>query len=152
LVDEPGTCIQDPEAVVCLLKPLWEKAITWGRQSVFIKHFLPEDVRPKVLAEMLTGPTKCVVIQWEPGTLVQVVRERLRIASEGMFRSLITISAPDVNEDIEFQLARVLQPPVPREMLRLLQRVFFAHLQRVGPYGRLQQEDYAEALAWYPGH
>jgi len=151
LVDEPGARIQDPEAVVCLLKPLWAKAITWGRQSVFVKYFLPEDVRPKIPAEMLTEPTKCVVIQWEPATLAQVVQERLRIASQGAFYSLTAISTPDVNEDIEFQLTCVLQPPTPREMLRLLQRVFFAHLQGVGPYGRLQQEDYAEALAWYPG-
>jgi len=151
LVDEADAYIQDPKAIVRLLKPLWEKTTAWSRQAVFVKYFLPEEVQSKIPAKMLTGPTQCVIIQWEPETLVQVVRERLRIASEGMFRSLIAISTPDVNEDIEFQLARALQPPIPREMLRLLQRVFFVHLQRVGPYGRLQQEDYAEALAWYPG-
>lgn len=151
LVDEADAYIQDPKAIIRLLKPLWAKTTAWSRQAVFVKYFLPEEVRSKIPAKMLTGPTKCVIIQWEPETLVQVVRERLRIASEGMFRSLIAISTPDVNKDIEFQLARILQPPIPREMLRLLQRVFFVHLQRVGPYGRLQQEDYAEALDWYPG-
>jgi hypothetical protein len=151
LVDEADAYIQDPKAIVRLLKPLWANTTAWSRQAVFVKYFLPEEARSKIPAKMLTGPTKCVIIQWEPETLVQVVQERLRIASQGAFYSLTAISTPDVNEDIEFQLARALQPPIPREMLRLLQRVFFVHLQRVGPCGRLQQTDYDKALDWYSG-
>ncbi|MGB9777538.1 MAG: hypothetical protein ACPL7C_13490 [Anaerolineae bacterium] len=151
LVDEADAYIQAPEEIVRLLKPLWKKTTAWSHQAVFVKYFLPDTVQPMISAKMLTGPTKCVIIKWEPETLVQVVQERLRVASEGAYHSLTAISTPDVSEDIEFQLARALQPPVPREMLRLLQRVFFVHLRRVGPYGRLEQRDYNEALDWYPG-
>lgn len=151
LVDEADAYIQEPEAIVRLLEPLWEKTTAWIRQAVFIKYFLPDAVQP-ILDKMLTDLAECVIIiKWEPETLVQVVRERLRVASEGAFCSLTVISTPDVNEDIEFQLAQVLQPPIPREMLRLIQRVFYVHLQRVGPCGWLQQEDYQDALNWYPG-
>lgn len=150
LVDEADAYVQEPKTIVRLLEPLWEKTAAWSHQAVFVKYFLPDAVRP-ILEKMLTGPTKCVIIEWEPETLVQVVRERLRVATEGAYCSLTVISTPDVHEDIEFQLARVLQPPIPREMLRLVQRVFFVHLQRVGPYGWLEHQDYQEALEWYPG-
>ncbi len=126
LVDEVDAYVQEPETIVRLLGPLWEKTTAWVHQAVFVKYFLPDAVQPLIPAKMLTEPTQCVIIKWEPETLVQVVRERLRVASEGAFRSLTAISAPDVNKDIEFQLARAPSaphppgdaPPAPESFLR----------------------------------
>jgi len=84
--------------------------------------------------------------------LAQVVQERLRLASEGGFDSFVAISTPDVADQVELRLAEVVHPALPREVIRLVQRVFYEHTRRVGPYGRLEQQDFEAALRWYAHH
>jgi hypothetical protein len=151
LVDEADAYIQDTKAIAHLLEPLWVRMAAWTEQAIFAKFFLPGGMESVIPNDRLTKATKWIIIQWDLESLVQIIRERLRVASKGAFHSLTAISTPDVRADIEYHLARVLRPSVPREMLRLLHRVFYSHIRRVGPYGLLEAQDYITALEWYPG-
>lgn len=151
LIDEADAYTQEKEVMVRLLEPLWDKTTAWAEQAVFTKFFLPSGMESVIPNNLLTGNAKWIIIQWDSESLIQVVRERLRVASKGAFDSLKAISAPDVHADIEYRLAQTLRPSVPREMLRLVERVFYSHVRRVGAYGLLEMRDYQEALEWYPG-
>jgi len=154
LVDGVDAYVQKPSSVVQLLDPLLARTRTWERSSFFVKYFLPKEFLPKMeesYQSLLTSPSKMTIIKWDVDSLVEVVQERLRAASEGMFDSLTAISRPDVSRQIERHLAEVVSPVIPREIIRLSQRVFTEHIERVGPYGRLEQRDFDAALAWYPG-
>lgn len=155
LVDGVDAHVQEPLLVVRMLEPLLKRVRAWQQQALFLKSFLPKELFP-LLEEssqsVLTAPSEVAIIEWDRKSLVKVIRERLRVASEGMFDSLMALSVPDVAPQIELRLAEAVRPVLPREMLRLVQRVFYEHARRVGPYGRLEQRDYEAAMEWYQLH
>jgi hypothetical protein len=153
LTDGVDAYVQDPSIAMQLLEPLLTRTRTWEKSGFFIKYFLTEELLPSIRElhqPLLTSPSKVTIIEWNVDSLAEVVRERLRVASEGMFDSLTAISRPDVSGQIERHLAEAISPSIPREIIRLSQRVFTEHVDRVGPYGRLEQRDFEAALAWYP--
>lgn len=154
LTDGVDAYVQDPSIAMQLLEPLLTRTRAWEKSGFFIKYFLTEELLPRIREAhkpLLTSPSKVTIIEWNVDSLAKVVRERLRVASEGMFDSLTAISRPDVPGQIERHLAEAIFPSIPREIIRLSQRVFTEHVDRVGPYGRLEQRDFETALAWYPG-
>jgi len=156
LVDGVDAYVQEPSLCLQLLEPLLARLRAWEKQALFVKCFLPRELQPilkqSAHQSLLTSPTKVVIITWKAADLANVVRERLRVASEGMFDSLSAIATPDVENRIDDHLANQARPSVPRELVLLVQRVFYEHAGRVGPYGRLEQQDFDAALRWYKGN
>lgn len=152
LVDGADAYTQEPSAILRLSEPLFIRQRTWESSKIFSKFFLPDDVFPLIqqnFPQLLTEPTKRAIIQWDQESLAAVIQERLYVASEGMYGSLEAISTREVPHPAEAVLAQATTPPVPREMVLLAQRIFTEHLQRVGPYGWLDKQDFEAALRWY---
>jgi hypothetical protein len=159
LIDGVDAYIQEPAVALRLLEPILSHTRDWQSQSLFIKGFFPGELYPLMKEEyqsLLTQKSRVVIIKWSECGLIQLVRERLRVASEGMFNSLTAISTPDVEGQIEDRLAGAVYPALPREIIRLVERVFYEHAnrqkkQKKHPQGRLEQRDFEAALEWYPG-
>jgi hypothetical protein len=158
LIDGVDAYIQEPVVALRLLEPVLSQTRDWQSQSLFIKGFFPVELYPLMERHqsLLTQESKIVIIKWTDSGLIQLVRERLRVASEGMFNSLTAISTPDVEGKIEDRLAAAVDPELPREIIRLVERVFYEHVKRQKqqskqPQGRLEQKDFDSALEWYPG-
>ena len=152
LVDGVDAYVQNPSFAARLLYPLLDRLRAWADQAFFVKFFLPEELEPilkKTHQTILTKPSRIIIIRWDKGLLARVIQERLYAASEGMYDSLEAISTRDTGGHLEEHLAEIVYPQLPREMLRLTQRVFHEHVQRVGPYGRLENQDFIAAQGWY---
>ncbi len=154
LIDGADAYTQNPRWIVRLLEPLLTRMNELTQQKIFPKFFLPDDVAPLLEQNgrsLLTEPTKMAIIQWDRDSLVAIVQDRLYIASEGMYNGLEAISSRDAPRPAEEYLVGFVTPPVPREMLLLVGRVFTEHILRVGPYGRLEGRDFEAAVQWYTG-
>jgi hypothetical protein len=145
-VDAFPETMSEPRAAVTVLKPLLERMDAWAEQQVFLKLFLPTELR-RVLPRQLTKRAKVAIIEWKPELLVEVLHARLRAASRGEFDSLDAVSAPSLR-DAEAELLAVV-PPVPRELLLLANRAIMEHVWRAGPSGGLEPEDVEAARCWY---
>ena len=149
-VDAHVETLSDPKAAMLLLRPLLDQLHSWAQKRLFLKCFLPVELQPlinSVKPNILTTDVKAVTIIWTYETLVQILRERLRVASEGMFDSFDAICIPGLR-DVEVDLVRTAKP-LPREVLVLAQRLFWEHVRHAGPVGRLEPIDLDHALAWY---
>ncbi|MBM4428751.1 MAG: hypothetical protein FJ026_00195 [Chloroflexi bacterium] len=149
-VDAHAETVSEPKAALLLLRPLLEQIHPWAQRRLFLKCFLPVELQPlirSVKPNILTKDVKAVTIIWSHETLVQILRERLRVASEGMFDSFDAICIPALR-DVEADLVRTAKP-LPREVLVLAQRLFWEHVRHAGPAGRLEPVDLDHALAWY---
>lgn len=149
LVDGADAYTQDPLAIFRIIEPILARFTDLAGQKIFPKFFLPEDVAPQIPGTLLTEPTKVVIIKWKRDSLAAIIRERLYVASEGMYDGLEAISTRDVPRPAEKRLADAVHPAVPREVILLTQRVFVEHVLRVGPYGLLEPEDFENAFRWY---
>lgn len=149
LVDGADAYTQDPLAILRIIEPLLARMHELANQKIFPKFFLPDDVAPLIPDTLLTEPTKVVTINWKRDALAAIIRERLYVASEGMYDGLEAISTRDVPRPAEERLAGAVHPAVPREVILLTRRVFTEHVFRVGPYGLLEPQDFENALRWY---
>lgn len=145
-VDAFMETISNPTQSVAILRPLLEQMNTWAKQNVYLKGFLPLELR-SLLPHQLTKGAKFATIAWEREGLIDVLHARLRTASRGDFDSLDAISAPSLR-NAESELLDVV-PPVPRELLVLMNRVIEEHIQRSGPTGALEPEDVKAAKKKY---
>ncbi len=152
LVDGADAYVQEPPNILPLLEPLLARMRIWEQEKLFLKFFLPDDMIP-LIREMhpalLTKPTKTAIIKWSKESLAAVIQSRLYVASRGLYGGLDAISTRDVPHLVEERLAGIVRPRVPREIILLSQRVFTEHVLRVGPYGRLERQDFESAIRWY---
>jgi hypothetical protein len=146
-VDAFPETISEPHTAMTVLKPLLERMDAWAEQQVFLKLFLPTELRRALPRRRLTKRAKVAIIEWKPESLVKVLHTRLRAASRGEFDSLDAISAPSLR-DAETELLAAV-PPVPRELLVLINRAIIEHIRRAGPSGGLAPEDVKAAKLWY---
>jgi len=145
-VDAFPETIANSAAAAAVLLPLLEQMPRWADQKVFLKLFLPIELH-RLLPEELTKPAKIDKIEWTPELLVELIHARLRAATQGEFDSLDAVSAPSLRNAEAELLAEV--PPLPREVLALLNQVIVEHVRRVGPVGGLEPEDIRAARDWY---
>lgn len=152
LVDGADAYTQDSRWIPLILEPLLARLRDFARQKVFLKFFLPDDVAPFLEQNgrsLLTEPSKKIIIQWDRDSLVAIIRDRLYVASEGVYNGLEAIASRDVPRPAEEYLAQFVNPVVPREIILLTRRVFTEHILRAGPYGRLERRDFEDAVRWY---
>ncbi|RME39569.1 MAG: hypothetical protein D6793_00945 [Thermoflexia bacterium] len=149
LVDGADAYTQDPLSIVRIVEPLLNQLRDLAERKIFVKFFLPGDVAPQIPDTLLTEPTKVVIINWKRDSLAAILRERLYVASEGMYDALEAIATRDIPSPAGECLAEAAHPAVPREVILLAQRLFTEHILRVGPYGLLEAADFDNALRWY---
>ncbi len=145
-VDAFQETVSEPRLTVTVLEPLLEQTDAWTEQRVFLKLFLPQELRQE-LSGQLTKGIKVAMIDWRAESLIEVLHARLRAASRGEFDSLDAISDPSLR-DAETELLKVISP-VPRELLILVNQVIEEHVQRTGPTGGIEPKDVKAAQAWY---
>lgn len=153
LVDGVDAYIETAENLeqsAALLLPFINQIENWAAKKIFAKFFLPDDLQPQIftqLNEPLTSKVKSVTINWDSSMLIQMLRERVNFASDGMFNSLDAISTPDLYQ-IEKKLVDIAGP-LPRNVLLLVQQLLVEHVQHAGPTGKLEQADFEAAKQWY---
>ncbi len=138
--------VSDPSRAVMVLEPLLEQMAAWAEERMYLKAFLPLELR-SLLPERLTEEANVATIIWGREGLIDVLHARLRTASQGAFDSLDAVSAPSLR-NAEEELLKVA-PPVPRELLVLMNRLIEEHVRRRGSRGALEPEDLEAAKREY---
>jgi len=151
LVDGADAYVSQPEEVLSLLEPLLRRTPEWAGRRIFAKYFLPLPLLPRLEERFphLTAEIRRVIIQWTERLLAQVLEERLRVASRGLFTSLRGMGGRDLPTDPEAYLAARVHPLLPREVVYLAGLVLDEHLRRAGPSGWIEQTDLERAVARY---
>ncbi len=143
----------DPTTALRVLRWLLDNTSAWTARRIFTKFFLPaelESVLRRQMPHLLTSPAKVAIIEWTADALAEVIRNRVSVASEGMFDSLDAISNPGLH-DVEEKLVHQVRVRVPREVLVLTERLLVEHVQRAQARDKLDPQDLESAFAWYAG-
>jgi hypothetical protein len=147
LASSPGFAAQS-------LVRLFAKAPAWTDSHIFVKGFLPQEIRVH-LRERLDKQWSVfsqVDLKWDAAALAEMLRRRVYAATEGEFASLSAVSALPSGQDLELELARAVNL-LPREALILVRQVLFEYETRWGrnPIAakQIQIEDIENAIAWY---
>lgn len=151
LVDGADAYVTQPEAILSLLEPLLRRTLEWAERRIFIKYFLPTEMQDLIEKgfPQLTASVPKVTIEWTTERLAQVLEERLRVASRGMFTSLRGMGTVGLPVDPEAYLAARVSPLLPREVVYLAGLVLDEHLRRTGPSGWIEPADLEGAIARY---
>ncbi|MEW6285692.1 MAG: hypothetical protein AB1509_05660 [Chloroflexota bacterium] len=147
LASSPGFAAQS-------LVQLFAKAPEWTASNIFLKGFLPLEIRPHLQKhfEKQWATLDQVKLKWDAAMLADMLRRRVYAATEGAFASLSAVSALPAGQDLELELARAVNP-LPREALTLVRQVLFEYESRWGrkptAAKQIQIEDIENAIAWY---
>lgn len=137
------------EESLAVLAPLLEHARAWARERLFLKAFLPSELQPELEARFpgLTAAADVVIMRWTPELLVSLVQSRVGAGAGTTPISLSRLSDLGFRniDDAVVQAVR----PLPREVLAFVERMFFQHIDRDGPRGKLTRADFERARQWY---
>lgn len=150
-VDAYPETAQDAEQALGVLKPLLERASGWQERRLFLKGFLQEDLASplKEAFPSLTSGAKLVRIQWTPKLLRRLIQRRMEAALNLAPAGLGMLCDRRLRlRGVEDLVVEAVEPS-PREVLVFVERMFYEHVQRAGPGGRLTLEDLAAARRWY---
>lgn len=151
-VDAYPETMRDAEQTQALLLPLLERADKRAIGRLFLKAFLPLELAP-VLKESfpsLTSKASTGIMEWTPELLIALLRSRVEAATETAPASLDMLCHPGLR-NAESLVVQAVEP-LPREVLVFVERMFFEHVRRVGPTGKLSHEDVEAARRWYAQH
>lgn len=136
------------------LAQLFAKAPEWTTSRIFLKGFLPQEIRAH-LRERLDKQWAAfsqIDLKWDSAALAEMLRRRVYAATEGEFASLSAVSALPSGQDLELELARAVNP-LPREVLTLVRQTLFEYETRwsgnPGSSKQIQIENIENAIAWY---
>lgn len=136
------------------LVELFEKVPEWTTSRIFVKGFLPLEMRAHLHEhlEKQWSVFSQVELKWDAAMLADMLRRRVYAATEGEYASLGKVSALPSGLDLEFELARNINP-LPREALTLVRQVLFEYEMRWGKdpaSGQyIQMQDIDNAVSWY---
>jgi len=89
-VDAFYETVMDVEQAHASIAWLLQRSLAWQKKGVYLKLFLPLDLKSHFMAEIgdrLTQVVKIATINWDEGSLVHLIRERFQAASGGDFDS-----------------------------------------------------------------
>ena len=145
---------ESPSFATKSLFNLFAFAPAWSKEKIFIKGFLPIEMQ-KHLKEQLQDQWSAfniVELTWNDAMLAEMVRRRVYTAVDGEFNTLGKVSAIPAAQDLELELARSVHP-LPREMLKLVNRLLFEYEQRWLRNPKLRKtietQDIDGAVTWY---
>jgi hypothetical protein len=148
-VDGASSTANNAKAQFESIRPLFQQAIHWAKQQVFLKVFLPRELEMTVAnrAKAFYQQSGHAVITWDVENLAKILRRRVHVASKGKFASLNAISSRAVR-DVELLIAERAYP-LPRESLVLAGHVLDNYFTRCGGIGDLELDDIAHAEEQY---
>lgn len=136
------------------LVQLFAKAPDWTASHIFVKGFLPLEIRSHLQKhlEKQWASFNHVELKWNAASLAEMLRRRVYAATGGGYASLSKVSALPSGQDLEFELAQNVNL-LPREALTLVRQVLFEYETRWSKNPtvdqRIQVEDIENAIAWY---
>lgn len=136
------------------LVQLFSKSPDWMAARIFTKGFLPLEIRSHLQKHLAKqwGVFSQVELRWDAAMLAEMLRRRVYAATGGGYASLNKVCALPSGFDLEFELARSVNP-LPREVLILVRQVLFEYEARwsKNPFTtrRIQLKDIDTAIAWY---
>lgn len=95
------------------LTQLFAKAPEWNTSHIFLKGFLPQEIRIH-LRERLEKQWSAfsqIDLKWDSAMLAEMLHRRVYAATEGEFASLSAVSALPSGQDLELELARCQPTP-----------------------------------------
>lgn len=140
----------DAQRAVAVLTPLLRQSEAWAARGVYLKLFLPQELRKRLSGE-LTKDVKSAIIRWDSSSCAEVLHRRLLAASGGRIGRLNapSLSTPGLVEVEEELLRAIPASPTPRELLVLVNRVIEEHVRAGSQESRLEPEDVQAAIRWY---
>jgi hypothetical protein len=144
---------REPDQAVSILEPVFQQAVTWLPQKIYVKLFLPVELKEPLLQNQLFSrlqeKSRVVTIEWTANRLRKVVSQRLLTASshDRAVTSLDALCTPNLR-DVESELLQVANA-LPRDLIMLVEQMFTEHVRQQGPRGKLDAEDLDAAVAWY---
>jgi hypothetical protein len=162
-LDENIQMVDNPHAQVAILEPLLAHLPILEMPNIAFKFFLTRKTRdllinrPTIRRDRLTD--RSIVIKWQVEHLKNLLCRRLEVYSDGTVHDLSglfvsnsrnpTADGPkqqdfDVGQAIESEMLQLAQGS-PRRLLLAAQLLFRRHIQRVGPKGLLEHEDWLQA-------
>jgi hypothetical protein len=136
------------------LVQLFVKAPKWANEHIFIKGFLPLEIRSHLQKQLGKDWAKIdqVELKWDAVKLAEMLRRRVYAATKGEYASLSKVSVLPSGQDLELELARAINP-LPREALTLVRQVLFEYETRWSKSQnfekQIQIEDIENAIVWY---
>ncbi len=122
---------------------------------VFVKVFVPDmlrpDFRPRNNGHRISQNWPEARLQWRRGMLVEMLRRRLYVASEGKFDSLGALADMDII-DLDRQVVEAATPATPREVLWIANRLFIEHCRHHPMADYLEEQDVRRAIESYRTH
>lgn len=122
---------ESPSFATKSLVNLFAFASEWSREKIYIKGFLPIEMRQHLKEQLKDqwSAFRNIELTWDVSMLAEMVRQRVYVAVDGEFNSLGKVSALPAVQDLELELAGNVYP-LPREMLKLVNRVLLEYEQR----------------------
>lgn len=140
----------DDRSALQWIEWLLARAHVWRESAVFVKIFLPDAMEPVVRQHVFQSSLalRQVKIVWTSDLLVEMLRKRITVASNGRFESLDAISSPNL-DDTERRIVEAI-PLLPRATLQVTQAALMLYIQRTGgDNGQLEETDIRAAVSWY---
>jgi hypothetical protein len=128
------------------------RAYKWSAeyQNIYPKFFLPDDIGNRFLGFVNEQQETLTVLPltWDEQRLVEIIRTRLEVASDGRVRSLDTIAEPTLS-DVERKLVEPLPRLLPREALVMAETLLVKYAKRTGGKAPLSTLDIDAAHRTY---
>lgn len=142
-VDAHPETAQKPTVSHDLIAALLNYTPAWSADHVYPKFFLPDQME-----SILPTHIEPINIRWTTKKLVNVLQERMAVASNGFFQSMAALGSPGLRGlEIETQLVSVARP-LPREVIFLAGRLLLEHIS-YGVSDRLEPAEVQRVCAAY---
>ena len=119
---------------------------------IFVKVFVPDilrpDFRPRNNGHRISQNWPEARLQWSRGMLVEMLRRRLYVASDGRFDSLDALADMNIM-GLDRRVVEAASPAIPREVLWIANRLFIEHCRYEPITGHLEEQDVRHAIEAY---
>ncbi len=134
----------NPRLGVQWIASLIENAAEWAGAGIVTKLFAPDGMADPIVEHLERQhiAMRQFRIVWTADLLVELLRQRIRAASDGRFEALDAISSPDLI-DVEHRIAGSIHPLLPRAALQVTRHA----LQLADE--QLDETHILQAVSWY---
>ncbi len=133
LVDGIDAHEREVESMLTLISPLLDNLAKWQTEDLSFYFFLTSEMKPpliktyrEVLNNLTHSPTY-YVIEWDKGTLIELLSQRLKAANSHI-PGFNALAAADLEDSLENCLIKAAQNS-PRQLLRVVSALIDAHAQ-----------------------
>lgn len=155
LVDGVDMRARKPKDMHRLVAQLIEHLKTFQDKNIYLKMFLPLEVKPLIAKqiEQIPGLNSMVMdatIQWDQQTLRQLLIQRFRAAGSQTINSLDVLASDDLEQGLEHAVIELAQGS-PRRMLTIMSELINAHVSQRGKQIKFDRHDWdlmKELVRW----